>query len=62
MDPVSADLTPAKRPLHQNALDAYRRGELKPWGRSTTIRPESMYESPGAPGEKRTMMLTDHAN
>ncbi|WP_298212351.1 helix-turn-helix transcriptional regulator [Ferrimicrobium sp.] len=34
----------AKRPLHQNALDAYLRGELRPLGRAATIRPESDYE------------------
>lgn len=33
-----------KRPLHQNALDAYLKGELQPFGRATTIRPESDYE------------------
>ena len=33
-----------KRPLHQNALDAYLKGELQPFGRSTTTRPESDYE------------------
>lgn len=33
-----------KRPLHQNALDAYLRGALQPLGRATTIRPESDYE------------------
>jgi len=33
-----------KRPLHQNALDAYLKGELHPFGRATTIRPESDYE------------------
>lgn len=35
---------PAKRPLHQNALEAYLRGELHPLGRATTIRPESDYQ------------------
>jgi transcriptional regulator with XRE-family HTH domain len=35
---------PAKRPLHQNALEAYLRGELRPLGRATTIRPESDYQ------------------
>ncbi len=34
----------AKRPLHQNALDAYLRGELRSLGRASTIRPESDYE------------------
>lgn len=34
----------SKRPLHQNALDAYLRGELRPLGRAATIRPESDYE------------------
>lgn len=34
----------AKRPLHQNALDAYLRGELRPLGRAATIHPESDYE------------------
>lgn len=34
----------AKRRLHQNALDAYLRGELRPLGRAATIRPESDYE------------------
>jgi transcriptional regulator with XRE-family HTH domain len=34
----------AKRPLHQNALDAYLRGELRSFGRAATIRPESDYE------------------
>jgi transcriptional regulator with XRE-family HTH domain len=33
-----------KRPLHQKALDAYLRGELRPLGRATTLRPESDYE------------------
>jgi transcriptional regulator with XRE-family HTH domain len=33
-----------KRPLHQNALDAYLRGELRPLGRAATVRPESDYE------------------
>lgn len=33
-----------KRPLHQNALEAYLRGELRPLGRAATIRPESDYE------------------
>lgn len=33
-----------KRPLHQNALDAYLKGELHPFGRAATIRPESDYE------------------
>ena len=33
-----------KRPLHQNALDAYLKGELRPFGRAATIRPESDYE------------------
>lgn len=35
---------PTKRPLHQNALEAYLRGELHPLGRATTIHPESDYE------------------
>ena len=34
----------AKRALHQNALDAYLRGELRPLGRAATIHPESDYE------------------
>jgi transcriptional regulator with XRE-family HTH domain len=34
----------AKRPLHQNALDAYLRGELRSLGRASTIHPESDYE------------------
>ncbi len=33
-----------KRPLHQNALDAYLKGELQPFGRAVTVRPESDYE------------------
>src|SRR5664280_223735 len=33
-----------KRPLHQNALDAYLKGELQPLGRTATVRPESDYE------------------
>jgi transcriptional regulator with XRE-family HTH domain len=33
-----------RRPLHQNALEAYLRGELRPLGRAATIRPESDYE------------------
>jgi transcriptional regulator with XRE-family HTH domain len=33
-----------KRPLHQNALDAYLRGELRPLGRATTVYPDSDYE------------------
>lgn len=33
-----------KRPLHQNALDAYLRGELRELGRATTVHPESDYE------------------
>lgn len=36
--------TPAKRPLHQKALDAYLRGELRPLGRAPVLRPESDYE------------------
>jgi transcriptional regulator with XRE-family HTH domain len=35
---------PTKRPLHQNALNAYLRGELGPLGRAATVRPESDYE------------------
>jgi transcriptional regulator with XRE-family HTH domain len=35
---------PAKRPLHLNALRAYLRGELRPLGRATAIRPASDYE------------------
>ena len=42
----------AKRPLHQNALDAYLRGELRPLGRATTIRPESDYEQDLARAER----------
>ncbi len=34
----------SKRPLHQNALDAYLRGELRPLGRAATTHPESDYE------------------
>ncbi len=33
-----------KRPLHQNALDAYLKGELQPLGRRATVHPESDYE------------------
>jgi len=33
-----------KRPLHQNALDAYLSGRLQPFGRATTLRPEQDYE------------------
>jgi transcriptional regulator with XRE-family HTH domain len=33
-----------RRPLHQNALDAYLRGELHPLERLPTVRPESDYE------------------
>jgi transcriptional regulator with XRE-family HTH domain len=33
-----------KRPLHQNALDAYLRGELHHLGRAATLRPESDYQ------------------
>jgi len=33
-----------KRPLHQNALDAYLRGELRPLERATVLHPESDYE------------------
>ena len=43
---------PAKRPLHQNALDAYLRGELRPLGRAATIRPESAYEQDLARAER----------
>ncbi len=42
----------AKRPLHQNALDAYLRGELRPLGGSATIRPESDYEQDLARAER----------
>lgn len=35
---------PTKRPLHQNALEAFHRGELHPLGRATTIHRESDYE------------------
>ena len=42
----------AKRPLHQNALDAYLRGELRPLGRAATIRPESDYEQDLARAER----------
>jgi transcriptional regulator with XRE-family HTH domain len=42
----------AKRPLHQNALDAYLRGELRPLGRAATIRPESDYEQDLAQAER----------
>lgn len=41
-----------KRPLHQNALDAYLRGELRPLGRAATIRPESDYEQDLAQAER----------
>ena len=34
----------SKRPLHQNALEAYLKGELRPLGRAATIRPDSDYE------------------
>lgn len=43
---------PAKRPLHQNALEAYRRGELHPLGRAATIHPESDYEQDLAKAER----------
>ncbi len=42
----------AKRPLHQNALDAYLRGELRPLGRAATIRPDSDYEQDLARAER----------
>jgi len=42
----------AKPPLHQNALDAYLRGELRPLGRAATIRPESDYEQDLAQAER----------
>jgi hypothetical protein len=32
------------RPLHQNAMDAYLRGDLRPMERSPKVRPESVYE------------------
>lgn len=35
---------PAKRPLHQKALNAYLRGELHPLGRAPALRSESDYE------------------
>ena len=35
---------PTRRRLHQKALEAYLRGELRPIGRATTVRPESDYE------------------
>ncbi|MGH9065376.1 MAG: helix-turn-helix domain-containing protein [Acidimicrobiales bacterium] len=35
---------PTRRPLHQNALDAYLKGRLQPLGRAATVRPESEYE------------------
>ena len=41
-----------KRPLHQNALDAYLRGELRLLGRAATIRPESDYEQDLARAER----------
>jgi transcriptional regulator with XRE-family HTH domain len=47
---------PAKRPLHQNALEAYLRGELHPLGRSATIRPESDYQQDLAKAER---VMTD---
>jgi len=43
---------PRKRPLYQNALDAYLRGELSPLGRATTPRPESTYEQDLAKAER----------
>jgi transcriptional regulator with XRE-family HTH domain len=43
---------PAKRPLHQNAFEAYLRGELRPLGRAATIRPESDYEQDLAKAER----------
>jgi len=43
---------PTKRPLYQNALDAYLRGELRPLGRAATIRPESTYEQDLARAER----------
>lgn len=42
----------AKRPLHQNALDAYLRGTLRPLGRAATLRPESDYEQDLARAER----------
>lgn len=33
-----------KRALHQNALDAYLRGDLHPLGRAASLHPESDYE------------------
>ena len=41
-DPVAAPIL--GQPLHQNALNAYRRGELDPLGRARTRHPESDYE------------------
>jgi hypothetical protein len=35
---------PGKRPLHQKALDAYLRGELRPLGWAPVLRSESDYE------------------
>jgi transcriptional regulator with XRE-family HTH domain len=43
---------PAKRPLHQNALEAYLRGELRPLGRAAALRPESDYEQDLAEAER----------
>jgi transcriptional regulator with XRE-family HTH domain len=41
-----------KRPLHQNALDAYLSGQLRPLGRAATIRPESDYEQDLSEGDR----------
>lgn len=43
--PEPASPRPARKPpLHQQALDAYQRGDLHPIGRAATRRPESDYQ------------------
>ena len=43
-----------RRPLYQNAVDAYLRGELRPLGRAATLRPESDYEQDLSQAERLT--------
>lgn len=48
---------PAVPGLHRNALEAFRRGELRPFGRSAALRPESTYEQ-HLPGQGRPVTST----
>ena len=56
-DTYGEDGRSTKRPLHQNALDAYLRGELRPLGRAATVRPESDYEQD--PSQVERVMLDE---